>query len=234
MAGRYFHNDWVSYWVKLPFRGGTVPNANKFYLCFADSNALTRASSKAAFVAAELLQQDGYARSNVVYSEDGIFSNVNKRHDLPLVSAELEATAALQFQTVFLIANGNANANKSFNAASAVDATANTISVTAHGLSTGEEILFTVDGGAALPGGLVASTVYKAIVIDADTFQVSNDGISPIDISSLGSGTCRLRYVPGHIVLLRDFDDPQLIQSGRQFFYDLQIAGFNATYGAGV
>jgi hypothetical protein len=235
MGSRFFHNDWISYWTRLPFRGGTVPNVNRFYFGFADSNLLNRATPKLQFAVSELLETNGYTRSQALFSEDGTFSTANKRHDLPLITGDVQATGAtLQVQTVFLMANANSKANSPFNAATNVDVNANTITIAAHGLSNGEEIAFTVDPAASLPGGIAASTLYRAINITTNTFQVSSDGLNPIDVTSLGSGTCRLRYVPGHIVMIREFDDPQLIQSGREFFYDLQIAGFNAAYGVGL
>lgn len=235
MGSRYFHNDWISYWTALPFRGGTAPNTNKFYFGFADSNLLGRSTPRLQFALSELIETNGYSRSQALFSEDGTFSTVNKRHDLPLVTGDVEATGTtLQVQTVFLMANANANANKSFNANTNVDTSTNIITIAEHGLSNQEEIAFTADAGASLPTGIAASTLYKAINITTNTFQVSSDGLNPIDITALGSGTCRLRYVPGHIVMIREFDDPQLIQSGREFFYDLQIAGFNAAYGVGL
>ena len=232
---RTFTDSWISYRTTLPFRGKAVPNLNKFYLCFADTNLLTRQSSPLDFINAELNQENGYVRSNVLYSEDGTFSITNKRHDLPLVTGSVTALAnTIQFQTVFLIGNGNASANKLFNATTDVNINTNSITEPAHGLANGDRISFNAEPASGLPTGLAANTLYRSINVTTDTFQVSIDNLNPVDITALGSGQCRLRYVPEFVVLLEQFDSPQLAQPGRTFYYDLQISGFNTTFGAGV
>lgn len=232
---RTFTDSWISYRTTALFRGKAVPNVNKFYLCFADSNQLNRQSSPLDFINAELKQENGYLRSSIAFNEDGQFSTANKRHDLPLVSGSIAASGAtIQFQTVFLIANGNAIANRLFNAATDVDVNTNTITSNAHGLSNLDRIAFTLETAASLPTGIATNTVYRAINVTANTFQASIDGLNPVDITALGSGQCRLRYVPEWVVMLEDFDSPQLVQTGRTFYYDLQMSGFNTTFGAGV
>ncbi|MBW4421769.1 MAG: hypothetical protein KME13_21545 [Myxacorys californica WJT36-NPBG1] len=231
---RYFHNDWVSYHFALPFGGGTLPDVAKYFLCLADTTLLTRASSRADFIAAELLQQNGYARSQLLFSDPGSFSNSNKRYDAPLVTGDFEADGgALQFQTVFLIANGHATANKTLTDAS-VNAATNVITATAHGLINGNEVIFSVQGGSTLPTGVAANTIYKVMSVATDSFQISTDGVTAIDITSTGAGTFYLRYVPARIVLLDVLTDPRLLQDGKPYSYDLYLAGMNTTYGVGV
>ncbi|MBW4540684.1 MAG: hypothetical protein KME43_16270 [Myxacorys chilensis ATA2-1-KO14] len=231
---RHFHNDWVSYHFMLPFGGGALPDPAKYYLCLADTTLLTRASSRADFINAELLQQNGYERSQILFSNPGSFSNSNKRYDAPLVTGDfLAAGGALQFQTVFLIANGHATANKTLTDAN-VNATTNVITATAHGLATGNEVLFSVQGGSTLPDGVSSNAIYKVMSAATDSFQISSDGITPIDITSTGSGTFYLRYVPAHIVLLDILADPRLLQDSKPYSYDLYLAGMNANYGTGV
>jgi hypothetical protein len=218
----------------LPFGSNLLPNPAKYYLCLADTTLLTRASTRADFIGAELLQQNGYARANMVFPDSGTFSNSNKRHDAPLVTGDFLADGgSLQFQTVFLIANGNATANKTF-ADTDVNASTNVITVTSHGLSTGNEVLIQAQAGSTLPTGLVSGTIYKVIGTTTNSFQVSTDGVTPIDITSTGSGTFYLRYVPDRIVLLDILADPRLLQDGKPYSYDLYLAGMNETYGAGV
>lgn len=230
---RQFHNDWISYHFKLPFEGGTLPNLTKYYLCLADTTLLTRSSSKADFINAELLQQNGYARSQLLFSA-GSYSNANKRYDAPLVTGNFVAVGgSLQFQTLFLIANGHAIANKTITDA-AINATTNVISVTAHGLTIGNEVLFAAQPGSTLPDGIAAGTLYKVMSVATDSFQISTDGVTPIDITSTGSGSFTLRYVPDRIVMLEVLSDPYLMQDGRTYSYDLYLAGMNTTYGVGV
>jgi hypothetical protein len=72
-----------------------------------------------------------------------------------------------------------------------VDATANTITVTAHGLQTGWAIVFATDG--TLPAPLVAATTYYAIRVSADVFKVATTyanalATTAIDLSDTGTG----------------------------------------------
>ncbi len=73
-------------------------------------------------------------------------------------------------------------------AASDVDVTANTITITAHGFVTGLKIPLT---GTNLPGGLSA-TDYWAIVVDANTIKVADTlahavAGTPVDITTQGT-----------------------------------------------
>lgn len=58
-------------------------------------------------------------------------------------------------------------------ATTAVNTTAETITYTAHGMPTGEEITYRNGGGTAL-AGLTHNAVYYAIRVDADTFKVAS------------------------------------------------------------
>lgn len=229
-----FSNQWLEYVAETMFLEGTPPASDQFYFAFADTNALSRTSTPTDVAIAELKTVNGYARTAATF-EQGLISVSNRRYDFPTETGSLEASGAtLQFQTVILMANANSRANTLFNAATDVDATANTITIANHGLSNGEDILLTTEPASSLPGGLAANTTYKALSVTTNTFQVSSDGLNSIDIAAVGSGQLRLRYVPKIIVGLEEFDEPQLIQSGREFFYDLSIAVSNATYGVGL
>ncbi len=78
-------------------------------------------------------------------------------------------------------------AAKTFVAAN-VNPTANTITITAHGFSTGLKVALT---GTNLPGGLSATT-YWIIVVDADTIKVATSlanatAGTPVDITTAGT-----------------------------------------------
>jgi len=69
------------------------------------------------------------------------------------------------------------------------DASTDTLTATAHGLSNGDVVLFTNSGG-ALPGGLSTNTIYYVVNAATDTFKVStSSGGSAVDITSAGTGT---------------------------------------------
>lgn len=81
---------------------------------------------------------------------------------------------------------------------SSVDTGAETITFTAnHNLITGASIFFTSTG--AVPPPLVASTLYFAIVVDADTIKVASSVANAllgtaINLTGAGSGTISCRY----------------------------------------
>lgn len=56
---------------------------------------------------------------------------------------------------------------------SAVDVTANTITKTGHGLSTGHVVQLTISGGGTLPDPFLAVTDYYVIRMSADTFKLA-------------------------------------------------------------
>ena len=68
-----------------------------------------------------------------------------------------------------------------------------TISVTSHGLLTGTKLQVTTTG--SRPGGISGGTDYFVVVVDANTFKLSDTlahaqaGTNIIDITSIGSGT---------------------------------------------
>jgi hypothetical protein len=74
-----------------------------------------------------------------------------------------------------------------------VDASANTFTVVAHGMTSGQKLYFSVSRTGAMPTGSSALTAYYAIKVTDDTFKISTTkDIVPVDISSTGSGTIRL------------------------------------------
>lgn len=232
-----FHNDWISLKAKVMYRGASGPNSAKFQLCLADTTSLTRSSPALAFFAAELVSQYGYQRKNLVWTEDGSFSNSNLRHELPAVEALWTASdGAIQFQTAFLLCNAHAKAQESF-VGSAVDTTANTITIASNLLADGDQVLFEALPGGTLPNGLPSLTACYVLSANPTTgaFQVAAtaDGL-PISISDQGSGSFRMRYATGSVVMLQVEADPVVIQDGKPNIYELAIAELNTVYGAGV
>ena len=70
----------------------------------------------------------------------------------------------------------------------AVDLTANTVLVPAHGYPANQKITFTGD---TAPGGLTEGTVYFAVTVTTDTFQVSlTSGGVAIDLTTYNGGKC--------------------------------------------
>lgn len=232
-----FHNDWIGRKARVMYQGATPPDATKFQLCLADTASLSRSSPLSAFITAELVSQYGYQRKNVVWTESGNFSNTNLRYELPLVEANyLAAGGAIQFQTAFLLADAHAKAQETF-APDAIDTTANTITIASNLLANGDAVSFEALPGGTLPNGLPTLTTCYAISVNNTTglFQVSaTSGGAPLVISNAGSGTFRMRYATGSIVLLQIEADPVIIQDSKPNVYELALVELNTVYGAGV
>jgi archaellin len=77
-----------------------------------------------------------------------------------------------------------------FPVAATVDATANTFTITGHGLANGDPVeVWAIGSGSSLPSGLAAQTTYFVVNKTTDTFQVAaSAGGSAIDLTSTGSG----------------------------------------------
>lgn len=78
------------------------------------------------------------------------------------------------------------------------DATANTLTKTAHGLANGQKGRMT---GSALPAPLAADTDYWVVGAAANTFQLAaTKGGAAIDLTTAGSGTITFNPVPDYVV----------------------------------
>jgi len=63
----------------------------------------------------------------------------------------------------------------------------NVFTLTSHGLVTGDTVTAAVQGGGALPAGLLAATPYQVRVIDNNTFALQSGG-ADLTLTSTGSG----------------------------------------------
>lgn len=82
-------------------------------------------------------------------------------------------------------------------AVSAVDTSADTLTLTGHGFSSNDPVRVVLATGAAVPSGLSTTTVYYAIVADADTVQLSTSSGpgAAVNITGTGSGGIYLAKV---------------------------------------
>lgn len=108
-------------------------------------------------------------------------------------------------------------ANKTFLDAN-VDVTANTVTIAAHGYTTGVKVTLTTDG--VLPGGLALLTNYFLIVVNATTIKFATSYANaiagtPVDITSAAGGgthTVAVAVLAGGTVKLQftndDYSDP--------------------------
>jgi hypothetical protein len=232
----FFHNDWITRKGEILYRGATPPDADKFYFCLTDSSLLNRSSSLADFISAELPVELGYQRKKIKWEDPGVFSNSNKRYELPRQEAEFVADGgSLQSQIAFLLADAHARAAETIGSSNVTAGGANLFTVSGgHLLSTGDKFMLTPDAGSTLPDPLEEGTVYTAIGASSTNFQPSIDGLTAVTLSNVGSGTFRVKYASGSVVLLFIDEDPIITPDTKPLIYDLDIVEMNTLYAAGV
>ena len=111
-----------------------------------------------------------------------------------------------------------------------VDATANTLTLGAHGFTLNDPVSFRAEAGGSLPAPLAAGTTYYAIPADADTFSVSTteDGaavnlttagerfvaIDPLPVTAAISWASQIidDMLPAHVVPLDADAIPEIVR----------------------
>lgn len=226
-------DEWTTRKARILYRGAAAPNPAKFYLCLTDNVVLGRASSIADWVSAELPRGNGYDRQQLIWPSDGAFSNTNKRHELPQVTAAWKAAGgSLQFQTWFLLADAHSRASESVDA-SAVTAASSSISIPGHLFATGDRFVLKEQPGGVLPAPLVAGTVYMTIV-SGSTIKPATVTGTPITLQNPGSGSFWVKYASGTAVLVEIAAAPILLQDGQPAEVDINITEQTAIYGIGA
>ena len=237
MPSGVFTNDWVNQSAKILFRGAPAPDVNKFYVGIASVANLGRTNTIQDFVSSEMLVANGYNRQQLFFSGDGSYSQSNQRHEMPAANVTFNADSggsSWQFQTVFLIANSHAVANKSF-ANSNVDASNDRITINSHPWVSGDRLIFTADDLGTLPGGITSGTLYQVLNPTTNNFQIGLSGSNtPINLTSVGSGTFRARSANGTIITYAVETNPITILPGQAYSYSLPIVLLNSGYTSGV
>ena len=109
------------------------------------------------------------------------------------------------------------------------DASANTFTATAHGMSNGDEVDFTA---ASLPGGVSAApTSYYVVNKTADTFQIAlTPGGSPVDITTTGTAVkAYQRLFPRVGIMIQGGTVACFGCSGGSLEYDIAMDGLFGT-----
>lgn len=230
-----FTNSFQTRQALVMYRGATSPAVGTFYMCLADTNTLDQDNVIEDFVAAELPVGNGYSRQLVTFSSDGTFDLTDNRHEIePDLVTFTASGAALQYQTAFVLQDASATANQAF-APGDVDAGTDTITITAHGLTTGDFVVFTPDAASSLPAPLVSGTKYEVFNALTNTFQVTTvGGGSAIDLTTVGSGTFKVRDASGDIAWYILEDSQITINDGDSRSFQQPIIVANVGFVTGV
>ncbi|MEJ0068127.1 MAG: hypothetical protein WDO24_04695 [Pseudomonadota bacterium] len=73
-----------------------------------------------------------------------------------------------------ITAGGAVASTTTFNGASAVNTTTDTINIPNHGLTTGDQVVYSVGAGGTPIGGLTDGTTYSVIVVDANNIELAD------------------------------------------------------------
>jgi hypothetical protein len=190
---------------------GPLPDPNQFRVLLFNGSTLTKTMSKAAMLAAELLQQNGYARQPY-NPTNATYNATTQRAELPRVTANYTgAGASLQWDAAAVLAIAvPLPQGQSRRSMLATDI----LTIANHGLTNGEEV--TVSTTDTFAGGLEGSLIYYAKVVTANAIQLCSDAAtaSVINITNAGVGTHHLRYAKGDIVFFGNFPGSQTIGDG--------------------
>lgn len=179
------------------FNASPAPDPNKFYLILCNPvSAFTSLTDLATVIQAELIQTNGYVRSQYNPAV-GTYDTTQGRYELPSTTANFSALgASYSFNTAYLLSGSSATANKPVVGMTQAN---DQITITGHGLAVGDKILFSGTGAIANP--LVKGTIYYVqAILDADNLKIATtNGGAAIDLTTDSSGSLDARYANGEL-----------------------------------
>jgi len=178
---------------RVMYLGDARPDPSRFRVMLLNGLSVTRNTSKAAIVSAEVLG-GGYLRASYAPS-GGVFDSGQNRYELSTVNVDISISGtSIQWSSVVLFADAAAVHALTMGA---INTSTDRITITAHGLTSATEVAVTTTD--VLPGGIVANTLYFARVIDANTIELHTTSAlnSIVDITTAGTGTHSLRNATG-------------------------------------
>lgn len=192
-------------------RGQTPPSASQFRLILCNASTFTSGSDMAAVLQSELLNLNGYARANAVFT-DGTYDATQKRHEQVANCSFSASGAALFYDRAVLLSDAPTTASKPV---VSMTASNDQIQVTGHSLVVGDRVLFT--GAGTIATGLANNTIYFVqAVVDANNIKVAaTSGGAAIDLTADSSGALDLRYANGNLELFAAFTGAQQIADGQ-------------------
>lgn len=174
-----------------------------------NSGSLTDASTMLDVIRYECAG-NGYTRYSLSPST-GSYDASQDRYELPAVDATFTASGgSITYDTAAIISGASSTASKTVNT---INATDNRLEFSsAHGLSNGDLVVVTADGGGTVPSELLNGGAPRLLYVVGSSDSGGNywiqcsltNGGSAIDFTG-GSGTIRVRYANGKF----DLFDPQ-------------------------
>ena len=138
-------------------------------------------------------------RGSIQISDIGTYDKIDSRWEVPHVEITLTASGmTAEYYQVFTLIGGSTNAPKSFNSG-AINPTTDTIAVNNHGLINGDLLMIVESPGSTLPTPLMNTVLYQAFNATTNTFQISENGLTPVNLTAAGTGNFWLKYGNGMI-----------------------------------
>ena len=176
---------------------------NKYVILCSPGTAFTGALTMTDVISAESIGT-GYLRQ--AYAPGAAtYDATQSRAELNSVSATFSAGATgYSFTAAVLLSRASAVASK---AITAIDTSANTLTVAGHGLAIGDKVILTLDPSGVTPGGITPGVIYFVQSVpsaDLVTLSATNGG-TVIDLTSTGTLPLRLRYANGEVELFESY-----------------------------
>ena len=149
---------------------------------------------KAEIISRELTTTD-YTRSLFQFADAAIYDGGLGKWYLEEIATITAGTEIVEYTQLVLIRGGANTAPKSIS----LVPVSNRITCAGHGLANGDPVVFTADVGATLPAEITSNTLYFALNVTADDFEVSANSLTALTLTG-GSGTGYLKYAKGMIV----------------------------------
>lgn len=140
----------------------------------------------------DILDFDGSAVNStlntITYTDHGLITGEivaymnNGNTSISGLNNESEYAVVVQDEdTIRLLTSG-----QSFTPSTAVNYSTNAISITSHGFTTGDVVIYQDNNNTPI-GGLVDGFPYFVVVVNSSTIMLSADGVSPVDLTNAGS-----------------------------------------------
>ena len=213
-------NSVLSNLVQVYFLGEAPPSTFRLILC--KDAAWDAGATMAQIIASEVAQTNGYSAPALTGGSEA-YDSVQARSELAYPALSFTAAGgAIEYDDAVVLADAPSTRSRTIDA---VDAAADRLTVSGHGLANDDKVMITADTGATLPTGLSGTAIYYAKAIDANLIELYQEEALTTKVTwpDTGSGSLRLRYANGSPVLYRRFDSTQAIADGATTPFEIYI-----------
>ena len=162
----------------------------------------------------------GTGSGTIIFRPSGVFDGVDNRFEAIWEPASFTASGGtLSYAAYFILRDAADIANVTISSVNI--STEEFTTSSAHGVTTGDEVMITLDSG-TFPTGITAGTIYFARAVSSTIISLhptatdATNNTNKINITAAGSGTFRLRNAQGVLDGYEIFGSTQNLLDGRQ------------------